>query len=165
MFGYMGFGMQSYVHKRKPKKPFVKHGSVPSFTPLTEDRREFKLKSHKPENSIESGLIKLLFILLIAFISVIFCLRFNHYQKNLNTMVEHSNRIENTNAFSFLMNSGIDRLAIGNTEGAFSEFSLAHQIDRNNEELNQLLIETLSVLCSENRDYCEKLEIHLEELN
>ncbi|MFD2725913.1 hypothetical protein [Hyunsoonleella rubra] len=129
MFGYMGFGMQSYVYKRRPKKPFVKHGNVPSFTPLTEDRREFKLKFHKPENRIERGLIKLLFILLIGFISVMFCLRFNHYQKNLNTMVEHNNSIENTKAFGFLLNSGIDRLAVGNTEGAYSEFSLAHQID------------------------------------
>lgn len=48
--GYMGFGMQSSVYKRHPRKPFSKRGKVPSFSPLLNYTRTFSLKPHIKEN-------------------------------------------------------------------------------------------------------------------
>jgi hypothetical protein len=41
--------------------------------------------------------------------------------------------------------------------GAYSEFCLAQKIKPNNKQLNQLLVETLSMLCEENKGYCDEL--------
>ena len=65
-------------------------------------------------------------------------------------------------AFNFLIKSGKKRLVSNNIVGAYSEFNLAYQIKPNSEELNQLLIETLSILCTKNTDYCDRLNSHLE---
>ncbi|BAO77506.1 hypothetical protein [Winogradskyella sp. PG-2] len=61
-------------------------------------------------------------------------------------------------AFDFLMNSGKKRLRSGNIYDAYSEFKLAVAIKPVNEEVNQLLLETISMLCEENENYCNELE-------
>ena len=65
----------------------------------------------------------------------------------------------NKDAFKFLIKSGKNRLIAGNIVGAYSEFSLAHNIKPNDVELNQLLTETLSILCYNDTNYCLKLDV------
>ncbi|WP_248723037.1 hypothetical protein [Seonamhaeicola sp. ML3] len=61
-------------------------------------------------------------------------------------------------AFNFLMNSGKRRLQQGRELGAYKEFKLAYAIYPKNSEVNQLIIETLAVLCEKEGSYCKDLD-------
>ncbi len=165
MFGYMGFGMQSYVYKRRPRKPFDKHTKVPSFSPLTEPPRTFTPKAHKKENNIESALRLIIYTVFFLVVSVLLMNRLNTYFNDHRFNLEQGLKTRDNNAFNFLFNSGKRRLSRGNLEGAYKEFVLAYAIQSNHEELNQLLVETSGALCHENNIYCQKLERHLSDFN
>lgn len=160
--GYMGFGMQSWVYKRQPRKPFSKRGQIPSFTPLLKYSRTFQLKPQKKKSKYKNAFLSLLVFLSLVFLFSAFTQKLTFYNKNYNSIVnEEINRRDNE-AYHFLLNSGKKRLLANNIVGAYSEFNLAYNIKPNNEELNQLIIETLSILCSENIEYCDVLDSHLE---
>ncbi|MFT7050388.1 MAG: hypothetical protein ACJAZK_000984 [Psychroserpens sp.] len=48
-----------------------------------------------------------------------------------------------------------------NLVGAYSEFKLVQAISPNDENINQLLIETLVALCEDDTKYCRELDIIL----
>ena len=75
------------------------------------------------------------------------------------------NKNKNKEAFDFLLKSGKKRLKNNEITGAYSEFNLAHNIYPNNKELNQLLIETLSILCENDSKYNMKLDFFLPQKN
>jgi hypothetical protein len=56
------------------------------------------------------------------------------------------------------MTSGINRLKGQNLVGAYSEFKLAYAINPDNQELNELLLETLYSLCESDTTYCSDLD-------
>ena len=66
--------------------------------------------------------------------------------------------LQDKQAFNFLLNSGKTHLKRNNVVGAYSEFILAYRVNPNNKELNQLLIETLSILCVNDENYCGELD-------
>ncbi len=63
--GYMGFGMNSYAYKRKPRKPFSK-SKISSFIGLQHYSRSFKLQLSKNENKKLTGLKTILIVGLIC---------------------------------------------------------------------------------------------------
>ncbi len=158
MAGYMGFGMQSWLYKRRPRKPFTKRGQVPSFTPLYSYTRTFSLKPHIKKNNIYLGLLTLLLIGLSVLFVINYTQKFISYSKERSELIESNTLKQDNDAFNFLLNSGKKRLLSNNVLGAYSEFNLAYNIKSDNKELNQLLIETLSILCSQDIEYCDDLD-------
>ena len=71
------------------------------------------------------------------------------------------NESKDKEAFDFLIKSGKKRLLSNNILGAYSEFNLAYNIKPKDKELNELLIETLSILCDKKESHCEELDILL----
>ncbi len=155
--GYMGFGMQKWIYSRNPKKPFSK-GRIPSFTAVDTYEGKFKLQPSKPFGRF---FIVFSILLLGLFFSIIylkkdeFLIHSNKVHNQYNERVAQINK----DAFKFLIKSGKNRLIAGNIVGAYSEFSLAHNIKPNDVELNQLLTETLSILCYNDTNYCLKLDV------
>jgi len=62
-------------------------------------------------------------------------------------------------AFVFLMNSGKQRLKSNNISGAYSEFKLAQNIRPEDQELSDLMLQTLSMLCEQKNKYCTELDV------
>ncbi|EPR70765.1 hypothetical protein ADIWIN_3412 [Winogradskyella psychrotolerans RS-3] len=60
-------------------------------------------------------------------------------------------------AFNFLIKSGKQRLNKGRISGAYSEFKLAYAIKPKDKELNQLLLDTLGILCLDYDRHCDDL--------
>jgi hypothetical protein len=163
MSGYMGFGMQSWLYKKRPRKPFAKRGQVPSFSPLHNYSRTFSLKPHVKKNNLLTGLFTLAILILSAYFVFTYCDRFTDYSNQHRQLVIVQTQKQDEQGFNFLINSGKRRLSNNNVKGAYSEFHLAYNIRPENEELNRLLLETLSILCSEEIKYCDKLDYHLGE--
>jgi hypothetical protein len=59
------------------------------------------------------------------------------------------------------MKAGENRWIENNLVGAYSEFKLVQAISPNDENVNQLLIETLVALCEDDTKYCRELDIIL----
>ncbi|WP_282135901.1 hypothetical protein [Seonamhaeicola maritimus] len=78
----------------------------------------------------------------------------NRQTEATNAAYENKNKV----AFNFLINSGKNRLLEGRISSAYKEFKLAHAIYPENEALNNLLIETLEILCEEDNFYCDELD-------
>ncbi|MBC2845240.1 hypothetical protein [Winogradskyella flava] len=77
--------------------------------------------------------------------------------------IKHKHEINTTTerdikAYNFLTKSGEKRLKLGNYKGALSEFKLAHNIQPNSTEVNQLLLEVISILCEKDDNYCEEYD-------
>lgn len=134
---------------------------LPSFTPLQKYSRTFQLKASVKENKLLSGLIAIGISLFMIFLSYTYIQEFTNYSNAHNKQVIAYNNYEFERAFNFLMNSGIYRLETNKLTDAYSEFKLAYAIHKNNEQLNQLIIETLIILCDNNEKYCNDLEIFL----
>ena len=158
MAGYMGFGMQSWIYKKNPRKPFAKRERIPSFNSLPKHNKDFTLKYNRKENKKLNGLLTVLIIVVSVFLVSFLYSQFNEYSKEQSQSIVEKMRIENNYAFNFLFNSGYSRLKNSNYLGAYSEFKLAYNLNSENEELNQLLLETLSILCEKDEKYCAELD-------
>lgn len=161
--GYMGFGMQSWVYRMKPRKPFQIERKA-SFSALPKYSREFKIK---PRSYSEKPLVKFLIIITTTiFLSVIFLYLQSAFQAhNKEISISTSERIkrENKDVFDFLYKSGMYRLNEGKFEEAYSEFELAYKLSPYNPNVLKLLIETSYTLCEDGHlDYCERLTFWLE---
>lgn len=161
MFGYMGFGMESWIYKRNPRDPFAKRDRMQSFSALPNYNQEFELKYHKIENKRHYGLLTILVVIGLSIMAGFSCYKFNRYTTKHTKLVDERLCIENREAFDFLLNSGYSRLKRGDVVGAYSEFVLAYKIDNHDEKLNALIIETLSILCDREAEYCSKLDIFM----
>lgn len=159
--GYMGFGMQSYIYKRRPRKPFAKRSRIPSFNPLTEKKQIFKLKKHANADKYQVGLGLVVSVLLVAILMINFGFKIKAHTNTQVDLAKAHLIKSDQDAFAFLVESGKDRLNRGNAEGAYAEFKLAYKIYPNNQELDKLLIETLSVICVEANLYCTELNQYL----
>lgn len=103
----------------------------------------------------------LLTIIVIALaVSIIkqFTEEFVEYSKERTQLIAKNIQIKEIKTFNFLLNSGKKRLLSNNIQGAYSEFKLAYNIQPEHKELNQLLIETLSILCTKDSLYCKELD-------
>lgn len=156
----MGFGMQSWIYKKCNRKPFAKRHKLPSFSPLQKYSRDFGIKPHEDEDQVKRKNAILTIVIVLSFLMLCGVLfkQFYVYSTNHSKSITAHYRLENEKAFNYLYDSGIRRLSHNNLIGAYSELKLACQIDSKNEELNKLLIETLSALCSKDLKYCIELE-------
>ncbi len=154
--GYCGLGMQSWIYKMRPRKPFSMERKS-SFTALPNHKRTFALILKTNENKFETGLVTIFVALFLVFIISVFSIESYEHLKTQTALVAKHEKIFNNEAFTFLMISGKERLKHNNIIGAYSEFNLAYKIKSQSEELNQILIETLSILCESDIEYCKKL--------
>lgn len=164
MFGYMGFGMQSWIYQKSPRKPFAERERIPSFSSLPKYNDGFVLKHHGVDQKRYYGLLIILIVLIAVVLSAFYYSKFDTYSSKQTKMVNERMAIDNREAFDYLFNSGCVRLRSNNISGAYSEFILAYKIDGNNETLNQLIIETLWNLCDKDDRYCIKLDTFLEKI-
>ena len=109
MVGYMGFGMQSWLYKKRPRKPFTKRGQVPSFTPLHSNTRTFSIKPHLKKNNIYAGLITLVAISISILLVVNYSQKFVSYSQERSELIEYNNSKQENYTFNFLLNSGKKR--------------------------------------------------------
>lgn len=155
--GYMGFGMQSNVYKRRPKKPFAEHNCVPTFSAFKKISKSIESKKDTDQNKYFSGVA----LILLFIFSLLLCINFGLKIKEQNQLyyakVESTNHID-IKAFNFLIKSGKSRLMKGNIKGAYSEFELASRIHPHHQELQNLILETLSILCTSNEEFCAELD-------
>lgn len=161
MGGYMGFGMATWIYKQRLRKPFSTRRSKPSCNTLPVYTRKFKLQPSKKS----SNLYIIFSFLLIALIITGILYKgpvFMEYSNGVYTQKQKQVEQINNEAFHFLINSGLNRLRDNNIVGAYSEFQLAYDIYPKDEKLNQLLIETLSILCKNENKYCKDLNRYLE---
>ncbi|WP_242204568.1 hypothetical protein [Aestuariivivens insulae] len=158
MMGYMGFGMQRWIYSRNPKKKLYERKNLKPFTPLQHYSRVFKLQPSITENKRSHGFLTILFVVIALIMVFLAFQNFTNYSNRYNRLVYNKTIIENNAAFNFLMNSGKNRLQGNRVYDAYSEFKLAQVIYPKNKELNQLLIETLSILCETNNNYCVELD-------
>ncbi|MDG5491872.1 hypothetical protein [Psychroserpens sp. SPM9] len=163
MGGYMGFGMASWIYKQRPRKAFSKRKRRPTCNTLPSYERTFKLQP----STKSSRWSLLVTIMLLGLFFTSFYFKAPVVIRQTNTMLTlKKERIERENieAFDFLYHSGIRRLHGNNLKGAYSEFKLAQAIYPEHEALNQLMIETLTVLCEDDNGYCDELDALLSKL-
>ncbi|WCO03318.1 hypothetical protein [Psychroserpens ponticola] len=141
--GYMGFGMMSWTYKQRARKPFSKRKGKPVYSTLT-----------KYSSSLVEVVIVCVF--LVAFYVMI--PRIADKGNDRRQQEQSTREYQDHRAFKFLMNSGKQRLKRNRVEEAYSDLKLAHDIKPNDEKINQLLIETLSILCVNDNNYCKALD-------
>lgn len=161
--GYMGFGMLSWVYNMKPRKPFSVERKT-SFTAVPVYKRKFKLQHSKPSTK-KVALIALIILLIVTPVSFSMVNQFLKHSKTITTAKQKLDKKEDEIAFDFLLESGINRLYSKDYKGAFSEFKLAYKINPKHLQTQTLIIETLTVLCVNNNDYCSYLDKFLNEIN
>lgn len=143
--GFMGFGMQKWIYTMRPRKPFTMNRRV-SFTVIPTYKREFKLQPSKNHLKFYFGIV---FAILIAIVLTSWIPKWLEYARIRNEQEITFTIKKNNEIFEFLLKSGKKRLYHGQISGAYSEFKLAYKIRPNDEKLNQLLLETLEILCLE----------------
>ncbi|GAL77166.1 hypothetical protein JCM19274_4879 [Algibacter lectus] len=162
MGGYMGLGLQQWIYSRDPQKKMFKKQPLKSFTALPKYSRTFKLQVNRKENKKLNGLITVLFVFCTLLLSVFTIKHFIDYSDKHTQAVINITKKKDLETFSFLVNSGENRLLNNHPLGAYSEFKLAYKVNPESERLNQLLIETLSILCVDNNEFCKELDHTLE---
>lgn len=155
--GYMGFGMMSWTYKQRARKPFSKHKSKPVCSTLPKHNREFKIQPSKQIRN-HSSFIEILIVLVIMAAFYVIIPQIVEKGNNRRQQKQLISMYQDNAAFSFLINSGEQRLKRNQIIGAYSEFKLAYTIKPNDEKVNQLLLETLSVLCVDGNNYCIELD-------
>ncbi|WP_179007911.1 hypothetical protein [Winogradskyella forsetii] len=153
--GFMGFGMHKWIYTMRPRKPFSMQRKG-SFTVVPTYSREFKLQPSKNRGGYNFGIILFFFIALAVSLTIprwMEASRLRH-QQELAWSIK-----KDKYAFDFLLKSGKWRLKKGRISGAYSEFKLAYAIQPENEELNELLLETLEILCYDRGTDCEDFEL------
>lgn len=154
---YTGFKKIPWAKKQRPRKAFSKRKRRPTSNVLSTHERVFKLQPSKNRSEIYIGL-SLVFVILITAGLNYSVSRFTDYHNTRSAKMQKLAERFDNKAFEFLINSGKSRLISNNLKGAYSEFKLAHAIYPENEELNTLMIETLSVLCKDENAYCSDLD-------
>ncbi|TYA71811.1 hypothetical protein [Seonamhaeicola marinus] len=163
MAGYMGFGMQKWIYSRNPRRKLYKRDRIPAFTALDSYSRTFALKPSIGENKVVRGAITLFFILSLIVILVPITKMFTQYSNNHAKAVYKHQQIRNEKDFNFLVSSGKTRLSQNRVIGAYSEFKLAYAINSKDKALNDLILQTLTILCENNNKFCEELDAMLQQ--
>ena len=151
--GYMGLGLQKWIYGMRPRKPFSMQRKG-SFTAVPTYSREFKLQYSNNKGSYNFGIILFFIMVLIIALSIPHWIedsRLRHKEELAWTLKKDND------AFNFLIKSGKMRLNKGEISGAYSEFKLAYAIKPKDKALNQLLFETLGILCVDYNKHCDDL--------
>ncbi len=152
--GFMGFGMQKWIYTMRPRKPYSMQRKG-SFTVIPTYKRNFKLQPSKNTTGYNFGILFFMVLVVVSGFAI------PHWQ--IHARIHHKNVLairshEDTIAFNFLIRSGKRRLQDGSLLSAYSEFKLAHAIKPNNTSVNQLLTETLTLLCLDHNKHCKELD-------
>lgn len=158
---YIWVYIEYHLHKIGLKKLYVKRGSIPYSTAFKGISKHFGFNKDIDSEVYINTVIKILMLLFCVFLCFHLILKIKHHNKYHYHNIQDTS-IADLKAFSFLIDSGKERLAQGNIQGAYSEFILASNIQSNHQELQQLIIETLSILCTTNLEFCEALDKQLK---
>lgn len=151
LFDYIGFTFDNWLYKKGSKSPIIITDNISVFKP--------KLTINKDKILNKFFVISIIFsFIILCAITIPMLKTFTDYSNNLSVTSKKRENLHNKEAFNFLLNSGKNRLYSNNVLGAYSEFILAYKVYPNNKEINQLLIETLSILCDKEEKYCNELD-------
>ena len=139
--GYMGFGLQNWIYRQRPRKPFSKK-TRPSFYALPNHNREFKIQPSKDDNMSIPKLVPILLIVFLVFFLTKGIKDFMDYSKDLNSFATQRNAEKSSKAFKYLVDAGEWRLLHHHYEEALRKFEFAKEIYPDHKELNQLIILT-----------------------
>ncbi len=162
MGGYMGFGMQKWIYSRNLRRQLYMHDRILSFTSLPKYSRNFTIKPKIKEHPKLKGILIIFIVFSVALIGGVNYKNFISYSNRQTVLVNDFSKLKDKKAFNFLLNSGKGRIYRNDIVGAYSELKLAYKIDSTDKELNQLIIETLSILCSQNNEYCNELDLYMD---
>lgn len=151
MFDYIDLEANNRVYKKSSNSSCIKTKRLSIFKPKPSKKENKKLDRFLITSFIISSFI-------LGFITISLAKSFTNYSNNISKLTKERKVLMDKQAFNFLLNSGKTYLKRNNVIGAYSEFILAYKVNPNNEELNQLLIETLSILCEKNEKYCSELD-------
>lgn len=151
----MAFGMRKEVYKRRPRKPFSKRRKS-SVDTLPAYNREFHSQPSKLKGQDHVGIV--IFIVIVFVLSTLLPKWLDYARIKDKQEVQHTT-VKDNGAYNFLTKSGKRRMQSQNYVGALSEFKLAHKIRPNSPEINRLLLEVISILCSKDANYCDDLDM------
>lgn len=162
--GYMGFGMQKWVYKMKPRRPFSKDRK-PNLNEIKTTETKFILKK---DESIFSQRIKaistLVIFAMVIFAFAYFAVQMLNKSKTSAESIEKSRQNEKNDAFMVLFENGKRYLSNGNRDKAKSELELALNLKPENYSANIYFIYTLKSFCLAENKYCDKIIIHINKI-
>ncbi|MGV6832510.1 MAG: hypothetical protein ACWA5P_13230 [bacterium] len=136
--GYMGFGLQNWIYRRRPRKPFSKK-TRPTFYALPNYEREFKIQPSKDDNMSIPKLVPILLIVFLVFFLTKGIKDFMDYSKDLNSFATQRNAEKSSKAFKYLVDAGEWRLLHHHYDEALRKFEFAREIYPEDERLINFL--------------------------
>jgi hypothetical protein len=160
--GFMGMGMQKWIHKQKPRRPFSKDRKT-SFAPIDSARQqEFIPHKKKKSKWYHINLTPILVLLLIALVSIPFIKAWNNYAENVLQeekdkvasveAIKHHNEV---NCYQYLIQSAEVQLDYKNYDYLLNESIFLLEKYPNSIKAEQLHILALYNLCKQsNPKHC-----------
>lgn len=184
--GYMGFGLQRWIYTMKPRKPFQKGNKNPGYesveflnpqefrpsTITTTDPKilEERIKASKKRIALRVRVGRIYSVLIIAGILGLGVLVYQSisdympiFQENHNAVVR-LNTIEEENALSVLIESGMLNMRKNEIENAIEDFKLALTIDPENRLALYNITLAFSFDCELNTRNCNETFEYFERL-
>ena len=151
--GYFGFGLQKWIYKQRPRKPFS-NNRKPSHDTTPIYHNEFKLKRDlNVTNNKLKAFITLLFLAGIVWAIVIMLSnaksRTSEYNQEFNKTIERTDN----EIFNVLYKSGSLYYRNESWESAKSEFERALKIKPDHIDLNRKYITTLLFMANSDSTY------------
>lgn len=138
--GYMGLGMQSWIYKQKPRKPFQLRRR-PTFDALPSYDRTFKIQPTKQASKKRKALQSLSILVFCVCLLVFFASKFKNYERQRVQLNEERESRIAAEAYLFLQHSGMQRYYNNDIKGAYSEFKLAYKLNPKNLDLKQRIVD------------------------
>lgn len=153
--GYLGFGLQKWIYKQKPRKPFSKERK-PIADSTQSYHNEFDLKRDLSyDNKKLKAVITLLILAAFVWGAVILLKRAESHTTEYNKEIQATIDRKETEHFNVLFKSGKSYFDSKNLESAKSEFELALKIKPNSISLNKYYLSTLLLLSEKDSAYSE----------
>jgi tetratricopeptide (TPR) repeat protein len=164
MGGYMGLGLQKWIYRQRPRRPFSKDRK-PTGDTISQKRWEFKLRKHK---IFTGDNLKIAFSLVLLITCAILIRNgiknATKYTQEQNAKITETVNHIDEKAFSFLFESARQYSFQGKWEKAKKEYELALKIKPNDLITNKYYIQTLIVLCDKKHSNCDFEKEHVNEM-
>lgn len=156
--GYMGFGLQNWIYRQRPRKPFSKQ-TKSNFEPLPTYNREFNLQKN---DNYSKGYNSTYVLVILLVLSVIFIYILFDYVIIGNSKTTPQVKQDNKESLDIIIESANNYRKYSEWKSAQKELELALKLDPNNLVVNKLYIQTLFSLCLE--DTNERV-LYIREIN
>lgn len=184
--GYMGFGMQNWIFRQRPRRAFSKDRKPIADTVSRLATKEFSIpgrtqKSHEQINqnkkyyldriqkrSIKNRIVSFI-ILAIIFISILVLYKYQPWKrfevsKEDVLIAQQEAQTQKKTVFDMALSYGNRKLIDGEIESAIKEFKHALKIFPSNPEARLGLAKSYLLDCKTNQNNCDKAKLILDNL-